>query len=34
MDKFLNKKCNFDENKLSNENSLNAKILALRNLIA
>ena len=25
MDKFLNKKRNFDENEFSNENSLNAK---------
>ena len=33
MDKFLNKKRNFDENEFSKENSLNAKNLALRKLI-
>ena len=33
MDKFLNKKRNVDENKVSDENSLNAKNLALRKLI-
>ena len=33
MDKFFNKKRNFDENEFSNENSLNAKKPALRKLI-
>ena len=32
MDKFLNKKRNVDENEFSDENSLNAKNLALRKL--